>query len=41
MGVNAVIVSEISQPGTTWAEILAKKISDKNTHSNLAPGLLE
>ncbi len=39
IGANAVVISDICEPGTTWAGIPAKKVSDNNSHSNLAPGL--
>lgn len=32
---NAVVVKTISDPGTTWGGVPAKKISNNNSHSNL------
>lgn len=39
IGANAVVVKSILEAGTTWAGNPARKISNKNSHSNLAPGL--
>lgn len=36
IGANAVIVKSITEPGTTWAGVPARKISDNNSHSNLS-----
>lgn len=36
IGANAVVVKSITEPGTTWGGIPAKKISDNNSHSNLS-----
>lgn len=35
IGANAVVTKNIDEPGTTWGGIPAKKISDKDSHSNL------
>lgn len=40
IGASAVVVKSITEAGTTWAGNPAKKISNKNSHSNLAPDLL-
>ena len=37
IGANAVVVKDINEPGTTWAGVPAKKISDKSSRSNLSP----
>ena len=39
IGANAVVVHDILEEGTTWAGVPAKKISNNNSHSCLAPGL--
>lgn len=39
IGANAVVVKSIYESGTTWAGNPARKVSDNNSHSNLAPGL--
>lgn len=39
IGANAVVVKSITEPGTTWAGVPAKKISDNNSHSCLSPFL--
>lgn len=39
IGANAVVVKDILEEGTTWGGVPAKKISDNNSHSNLATGL--
>ena len=39
IGANAVVVKSITEPGTTWAGIPAKKVSSNNSHSNLSPYL--
>lgn len=41
IGANAVVVKSIKEAGTTWAGVPAKKISDKNSHSNLSPRLFD
>lgn len=35
VGAGAVVTKDIMEPGTTWGGVPAKKISDKNSHSNL------
>lgn len=35
IGANAVVVKSINEPGTTWAGVPAKKISDKGAHHGL------
>jgi serine O-acetyltransferase len=39
VGANAVVIKDITEPGTTWAGIPARKISDADSHSNLCPDL--
>lgn len=39
VGANAVVTKDIVEPGTTWAGIPAKKISDRDSHSNLCQAL--
>ena len=39
IGANAVVVRSIEAPGTTWAGVPARKISDKDSHANLSPTL--
>lgn len=39
IGANAVVVKDIMEPGTTWAGVPAKKISDKDSSSFLSPML--
>lgn len=39
IGANAVVVKSITEPGTTWGGVPAKKISNNNSHSNLSPFL--
>lgn len=41
IGANAVVTKSITEKGTTWAGIPAKKVSDKDSHQNLAPKLFE
>ena len=41
IGAGAVVVKSITEPGTTWAGVPAKKISNNNSHSNLSPMLFE
>ena len=41
IGANAVVVKSIDEPGTTWAGVPARKISDRNSSSNLSPDILE
>lgn len=35
IGANAVVVKSITEPGTTWGGVPAKKISDKGSQSNI------
>lgn len=39
IGAGAVVVRSIAEPGTTWAGVPAKKVSDNNSHRNLSPYL--
>ena len=39
VGANAVVTKDITEPGTSWAGVPARKISDKNSHSNLCRDL--
>lgn len=39
VGANAVVTKDIMEPGTTWAGIPARKISDTDSHSNLCRDL--
>ena len=39
IGAGAVVTKDITEPGTTWAGVPAKKISDRNSHSNLCQAL--
>lgn len=41
IGANAVVVKSITESGTTWGGVPAKKISDNDSHSNLPRGLFE
>lgn len=41
VGANAVVTADIAEPGTTWAGIPAKKISGRDSHSNLCQELFE
>lgn len=41
IGANAVVTRNITEPGTTWAGIPARKISGQNSHSNLCRALFE
>ena len=36
IGANAVVTKSITEPGTTWGGVPAKKISNNNSHSNLS-----
>ena len=38
IGANAVVVKSIDEPGTTWAGVPAKKISDRNSSRNKGVG---
>lgn len=39
IGANAVVVKDIDEPGTTWAGVPARKVSDHGSHSFLSPML--
>lgn len=39
VGANAVVTKDITEPGTTWAGAPARKISDRDSHSNLCQAL--
>lgn len=39
IGAGAVVTRDITEPGTTWAGVPARKISDNDSHSNLNPAL--
>lgn len=39
VGANAVVTKDITEPGTTWAGVPARKISDNDSHSNLCQAL--
>lgn len=39
IGANAVVVKSIDEKGTTWGGVPAKKISDRDSRSNLCPDL--
>lgn len=39
VGAGAVVTRDITEPGTTWAGVPARKISDKDSHSNLCKEL--
>ena len=41
VGAGAVVTKDITEAGTTWAGVPAKKISDKNSHSNLCRDLFD
>lgn len=41
IGANAVVVKSITESGVTYGGIPAKKISDHNSHSNLAAALFQ
>ena len=41
VGANAVVTADITEPGTTWAGIPARKISGQDSHSNLCRALFE
>lgn len=39
IGAGAVVIKSIVEPGTSWGGVPAKKISNNNSHTNLAPSL--
>lgn len=39
VGAGAVVTKDIAEPGTTWGGVPARKISDKDSHSNLCGAL--
>lgn len=39
VGANAVVVKSITEKGTTWGGVPAKKISNNNSHKSLSPYL--
>ena len=39
IGAGSVVVKSITEPSVTYAGIPAKKVSDNDSHSNLAPNL--
>ena len=41
VGAGAVVTRDITEAGTTWAGAPAKKISDKDSHSNLCSALFK
>ena len=41
VGANAVVTADIAEPGTTWAGIPDRKVSDRDSHSNLCRALFE
>ena len=41
VGAGAVVTKDILEPGTTWAGVPARKISDNDSHCNLCPALFE
>ena len=41
IGANAVVVKSITEEGTTWGGVPAKKISNNNSHSNLCSKIFE
>lgn len=41
IGAGAVVTKDILEPGTTWAGVPARKISDNDSHSNLCQALFE
>ena len=41
VGAGAVVTGDILEPGTTWGGVPARKISDKDSHSNLCSALFD
>ena len=41
IGANAVVVKSIEEAGTTWGGVPARKISNRNSHSNLCPAFFD
>ncbi len=41
IGAGAVVTRDILEPGTTWAGVPARKVSDNDSHSNLSRALFE
>lgn len=41
VGANAVVTKDIEESGTTWAGNPARKVSSRNSHSNLCSALFE
>lgn len=41
IGAGAVVTKDITEAGTTWAGVPARKVSDNNSHSNLCRALFE
>ncbi len=39
IGAGAVVTKDITEPGTTWGGVPARKISDRDSHSNLCKAL--
>ena len=40
IGANTVVVKSIDEPGTTWAGVPARKISDRSSKDNLCPDII-
>ncbi len=41
IGAGAVVTKDILEPGTTWAGVPARKISDRDSHNNLCQALFQ
>lgn len=41
VGAGAVVTKDITEPGTTWAGVPAKKVSDNDSHRSLHPALFQ
>lgn len=41
VGAGAVVMKDITEPGTTWAGVPAGKISDRDSHCNLCAALFQ